>query len=155
MTHPLIPEILNLATPIATTLNLEVVHAVFQTHQNPPILRIDIRNPNRDTSLEDCEAMSRALEVALDAVDLIPGGYTLEISSPGIPKTLSTDRELASFQGFPITVFLNDPNDPSKGTQEKQGQLIRRDETHLYLTQKGRLVKIPRPEIIKIELADP
>ncbi|MDJ0548531.1 MAG: ribosome maturation factor RimP, partial [Microcystis sp. M49637_WE12] len=60
MTHPLIADLLHLATPIAENLGLEVVDIVFQTNKRPPVLRVDIRNLAGDTGLEDCEQMSRA-----------------------------------------------------------------------------------------------
>lgn len=55
MAHPLIPKILDIATPIAQTLGLEVVGATFYTNQKPPVLRVNIRNPSQDIGLEDCE----------------------------------------------------------------------------------------------------
>ncbi|MFM8005942.1 MAG: ribosome maturation factor RimP, partial [Dolichospermum sp.] len=82
MTHPLIPQIIDLATPVATELGLEIVNVVFHTNQTPPILRVDIFNPLQDISLDDCERMSRALEASLDATEIIPDAYILEISSP-------------------------------------------------------------------------
>ncbi|MFM7559012.1 MAG: ribosome maturation factor RimP, partial [Cylindrospermopsis raciborskii] len=54
MTHPLVPQIIDLATPLAAELGLEVVGMVFHTNQRPPVLRVDIRNPQQDTSLTDC-----------------------------------------------------------------------------------------------------
>ncbi len=62
MTHPLIPQLIDLAAPVAEDLGLEVVGAVFHTNRRPPVLRVDIRNCTGDTSLEDCERMSHALE---------------------------------------------------------------------------------------------
>lgn len=151
MAHPLIPSILDLATPVAATLSLEVVHAVFQTNHSPPVLRVDIRHPHRDVSLEDCEVMSRTLEEALDAAEIIPSTYVLEVSSPGVPDLLTTDREFISFKGFPVAVQLTES---AKGAPERQGQLIRRDETHVYLSQKGRLVKVARSDILSVRLLD-
>lgn len=102
MAHPsLIPEIIDLATPVAQNLGLEVVGAIFYTNQQPPVLRVDIRNPNQDTGLEDCERMSRALEEQLDATDLIPDAYVLEISSPGISQLLTAIATLFPFAAFP------------------------------------------------------
>lgn len=151
MTHPLIPQIIELATPVANALGLDVVEAVFHTNQHPPILRVDIRNLEQDTGLDDCERMSHALEAALDAADLIPDAYVLEISSPGISRSLVTDREFISFKGFPVVVTTREPHD---GQTTWTGQLLRRDETALYLSQKGRSVPIPRQLISKVQLAD-
>ncbi|WP_448564537.1 ribosome maturation factor RimP [Trichothermofontia sp.] len=151
MTHPLIPHILTLATPIAHSLGLEVVGAVFHTHQTPPVLRVDVRNTQGNTSLDDCEAMSRALEASLDAENLIDEPYVLEISSPGLSDTLSSDRDFTSFRGFPIQVVV----DPAyEGRSHWQGRLIRRDETAVYLNQRGRTVAIPRDRIRQVQLIE-
>ncbi|NJK73824.1 MAG: ribosome maturation factor RimP [Oscillatoriales cyanobacterium RU_3_3] len=149
MTHPLIPQIIDIATPVAEALGLEVVGAVFHTNQNPPVLRVDIRNLQQDTGLADCERMSLALEEQLDASDIIPDAYVLEISSPGISRFLSSDREFITFKGFPVTVTTAESDSRIK---ELKGQLIRRDETAVYLNQKGRQVTIPRPQVVKVEL---
>lgn len=151
MTHPLIPSILELAAPIAETLGLEVVGAIFYTNQSPPVLRVDIRNQTDDTSLENCEAMSHALETALDESDLIPDAYVLEVSSPGVPESLTTDREFISFKGFPVKVSVKEPY---KGHSTWQGQLIRRDEEAVHLSQKGRAVAIPRSLVLSVQLDD-
>ncbi|MCM0590900.1 MAG: ribosome maturation factor RimP [Gloeotrichia echinulata IR180] len=149
MTHPLVPQIIDLATPVAEQLGLEVVGVVFHTNQRPPILRVDIRNPDQDTGLDDCERMSRALETSLDAALIIPDSYVLEVSSPGISRQLVTDREFISFKGFPVIISTSEPYE---GQQEWIGQLIRRDQTTVYLNQKGRVVEIPRSLITRVQL---
>jgi ribosome maturation factor RimP len=151
MAHPLIPQILELAAPVAESLDLEVVSAVFHTNQNPPVLRVDVRNKQEDTGLDDCEQMSRALETALDDSNLIPDAYVLEISSPGISKTLTSDREFISFRGFPIQVTTTEP--VNKKT-EFTGNLVRRDEESVHLNLKGRAIAIPRQVIKQVVLIE-
>lgn len=151
MAHPLIPAILDLARPIADDLDLEVVHAVFQTNQSPPVLRIDIRSQSGDTGLEDCERMSRNLELALDEADILPDAYVLEISSPGLSDRLESDRDFQSFKGFPVQVTSRDPVD---GSCEQQGTLLRRDEDYVYLNKRGRTVRIARSLILEVKLIE-
>lgn len=151
MTHPIIPQLIDLATPVAQNLGLEVVGAVFHTNRRPPVLRVDIRNCNDDTSLDDCERMSRALEEKLDALDLIPDTYVLEVSSPGISRELTTDREFISFKGFPVVVRTSEPYE---GHTEWRGQLVRRDDTEVCLNQKGRAIAIPRQLVVRVQLDD-
>jgi len=152
MTHPLIPQIIDLATPVAETLGLEIVGAVFHTNQNPPVLRVDIRNPQQDTGLDDCEQMSKALEERLDIADILPEAYVLEISSPGLSRMLTSDREFISFKGFPVIVKTFEAE---KGNKEWIGQLISRDETAVYLNQKGRKITILRSLITQVQLDEP
>ncbi|MBD1808998.1 ribosome maturation factor RimP [Microcoleus sp. FACHB-SPT15] len=151
MTHPLIPQLIDLATPVAEDLGLEVVGAVFYTNRRPPVLRVDIRNATGDTGLDDCERMSRALEERLDATDIIPDTYVLEISSPGISRQLSTDREFISFKGYAVIVKTSEP---FEGQKVWRGQLIRRDDTEVYISQKGRAIAIPRQLVTHVQLDD-
>jgi ribosome maturation factor RimP len=152
MAHPLVPQVLDLATPVADQLGLEVVGAVFQTNQSPPVLRVDVRNPHQDdTGLEDCERMSQALEAVLDSQALIPDAYVLEISSPGISPHLTSDRDFLVFKGFMVEVTLTEPY---KQRQTWLGQLIRRDEAHVYLSLKGRSLKLPRALVEAVVLSD-
>ncbi|HEY9694314.1 MAG TPA: ribosome maturation factor RimP [Oculatellaceae cyanobacterium] len=149
MTHPLIPQIIDLATPIAADLGLELVGAVFQTNQSPPVLRLDIRNLNSDTGLEDCEQMSKAIEASLDATNIIPDAYVLEVSSPGISRQLTTDREFISFKGFTVIITTSES---FEGKTEFKGKLVSRDETFVHLNLKGRAIAIPGLLVTKVLL---
>ncbi|MGB3491254.1 MAG: ribosome maturation factor RimP [Elainellaceae cyanobacterium] len=152
MTHPLIPQILELARPAADDLGFEIVDATFHTNHSPPTLKISIRNrATQDTNLGDCEAMSLAVEAVLDETDVIPDAYVLEVSSPGIAKTLMTDREFVSFKGFPVVV---NTSEPFKKKVSFTGQLIRRDEDAVYLNLKGRAIAIPRSIIREVQFAE-
>ena len=99
--------------------------------------------------MDDCERMSRALEEQLEATNIIPDAYVLEISSPGISQSLTSDREFISFKGFPIIVKTSEPY---KGQTQQRGKLVRRDETAVYLSQKGRQIIIPRELVTEVLL---
>lgn len=149
--HPLATVVEQLAQPIAQSLGLELVQVVFHTNQRPPVMRVDIRHLERDTSHSDCEAMSRALEGCLAETDPIPGTYVLEVSSPGITSSLSSDRDFEAFKGFPVAVTL-DP--PMKGRQQWTGTLLRRDEQSVWLSCKGRPTQLPRAAVQQVQLLD-
>lgn len=151
MTHPLVPQIIDLATPLAEKLNLEVVDVVFQTNKNPTVLRIDVRNTIQDTGLEDCEQMSKALDAQLETRDLIPGSYILEVSSPGIARNLTTDREFITFKGFSVLIKTFAPY---KNEKLWKGKLQGRDEKNVYLNQKGKTITIPRDLVAKVQIDD-
>ncbi len=151
MAHPVIPQILEIAAPVAASLELQVVHAVFRTNQSPPVLQLDVRSLNHETGLSDCEQMSRALEPVLDAAELFPDAYVLEISSPGVSSILESDRDFISFKGFPVLVRATEQ---VGGQDEWSGNLVERDETMVKLSVKGRVVKIPRDRIAHVQLTE-
>lgn len=146
MAHPVIPQVLEIANSIATDLELEVVGAVFQTNHSPPVLRVDVRNLNEtDTSLDDCERMSIALGEGIEAANLLPDAYVLEVSSPGVSNQLETDRDFIVFKGFAIEVTLHTPH---KGKKVWIGTLLERTENKLTISQRGRRIALPS-ELIK------
>ena len=150
MSHPLIPQIFQIAEEVASSIKLEVVDVVLHTNKNPVVLRVDIRNPEQNTGLDDCERMSRALEPTLDAIDIIPHAYVLEISSPGAERQLHGDREFIAFKGFMVTVSTKVPHE---GKQIWIGHLVFRDEKQVTISIKGRLINIPRELVDRVELA--
>ncbi|MEO0405924.1 MAG: ribosome maturation factor RimP [Cyanobacteria bacterium P01_A01_bin.135] len=150
MAHPLIPQICDLAGPVAANLGLEVVGAKFHTNHSPPVLQLNVRNQADDTSLNDCEAMSRAFEAVLDESELIQEAYVLEVSSPGLSDQLTSDRDFTAFKGFPVVVTTTEP---VKGRTAWQGQLIQRDERAIHLSCRGRRVAIPRDAVQEVQLS--
>ncbi|MFT0786593.1 ribosome maturation factor RimP [Synechococcus sp. H55.10] len=153
MVHPLILQLESLARPVAARLGYQLVQMVFHTNQYPPVLRVDIRplDPDQETSHADCETMSQALEVELDRVDLIPGHYVLEVSSPGITNLLTSDRDFVVFKGFAVQVTV-DP--PYKGKTVWSGHLLGRDEENVALSLKGRRVQLPRASVQRVVLSE-
>ncbi|MDS3859691.1 ribosome maturation factor RimP [Thermosynechococcaceae cyanobacterium BACA0444] len=151
MSHPLIPIVHDLAKSVASQLGLEAVAVYFYTHHSPPTLRVDIRHPERDITLEDCAQMSHCLEEVLDASDRVTTAYVLEISSPGLSNDLTTDRDFKSFRGFAVQVTAHSPD---HGQQAWQGTLIGRDEVAVYLNQKGRKITIPRDQVSLVQLQE-
>jgi ribosome maturation factor RimP len=149
MTHPIIPQVLILARPLAQELGLEIIDAVFHTNQSPPVLQLKIRNLTEDTGLNDCENFSRALDERLEERNIFPDAYVMEISSPGLSDHLSTDRDYVTFRGFPVLVKARES---FKGKTEWTGLLVEKKETVLTLNLKGRMVSIPLDVIEQVVL---
>jgi ribosome maturation factor RimP len=70
---------------------------------------------------EDCEQFSRDLGTLLDVEDLVPGAsYTLEVSSPGLDRKLSTPADFERFAGSPVKIRTFAP---IAGNRHWQGKL--------------------------------
>jgi ribosome maturation factor RimP len=153
MVHPVVPQVQALADPLAASLGFQVVQVIFHTNQHPPVLRVDIRplEASLDTSHADCEVMSQALETRLDAADLFSMPYVLEVSSPGVPNLLISDRDFAVFKGFPVEISV----DPAyKGKLHWSGNLLGRDQEFVLLSQKGRQIQLPRASVQQVILRE-
>jgi ribosome maturation factor RimP len=56
------------------------------------VLRVYVDRVGR-VGLDECAGVSRAIANAVETLDLIQGAYTLEVSSPGIGRQLSTEND--------------------------------------------------------------
>lgn len=102
-----------LAEPIAAGLGLQVWDVRFLKEGADWFLRIYI-DKSGGISIEDCEAMSRAIDGPLDQLDPIEQSYCLEVSSPGLNRELVRDEHFAAFLGSPVRVRLIRPLDGSR-----------------------------------------
>lgn len=67
-------------------------------------------------SIDECAEISRKLDDLIEAEELIPHAYTLEVSSPGVDYPLATPRQFRKNIGRTLRVVLKDGI-------EKKGQL--------------------------------
>ena len=65
-------------------------------------------------TIDDCEAVSRAMSDALDANDFIEDAYYLEVSSPGLGRTLKKDTHLQKSIGETVELKTFKPIDKRK-----------------------------------------
>ena len=76
-------------------------------------LRVFIDKPE-GIGIEDCQALSEKLEAKLDADDVMPEPYILEVSSPGLDRVLKKPRDFERERGKEVDVSLYEPMDGEK-----------------------------------------
>ena len=64
--------------------------------------------------INDCEAISRAVDPILDDKDPIQGSYHFEVCSAGLERALKRPSDFARFLGSPVTVKLYRPRNGLK-----------------------------------------
>jgi ribosome maturation factor RimP len=102
--------------PLAEVHGVELVALEWLQGPGRGILRLFIDfpggDPRRDpsaqptVSAQECAQVSRDVGAALDALDLIPGAYDLEVSSPGFARPLQKRGDYARFAGLGARVKL-------------------------------------------------
>lgn len=138
-----------LLAPIAAANGVSVYDVEYVKEGSDYYLRAYIDKPG-SVNIQDCENVSRALSDALDREDFIPDAYILEVSSPGLGRTLKKDRHLARSIGEEVEIKLYKPLD---GTKEYAGVLKSFDEGVVVITE-GTMDRIfARNDIAVIRLA--
>ena len=64
--------------------------------------------------INDCEAISRAVDPILDEKDPVPGSYHFEVCSAGLERALKRPSDFERFMGSTITVKLYRPRNGLK-----------------------------------------
>jgi len=67
----------------------------------------------QEVTVDDCAAASRAIEAKLDAEDFGGKRYVLEVSSPGLERTLRNAKDWKRFVGKSAVVTTNVVGDPA------------------------------------------
>jgi ribosome maturation factor RimP len=151
--HPLRPDRETLAPAVAADQGVERGGIQLRTHLAPMTLEVHIRRRNGvDVNLDDCAGFSGTLGEALESAQLLTEAYVLEISSPGIGETLSSDRDFQTFRGFPVEVVHRDRDDTE---QRLEGLLLERDEDTLQINIRGRIKRLPRDHVLSVRLTSP
>ena len=99
----LLETIDQLVRPIAEELNYEIYHIEYVKENGEYYLRIYI-DKDGGIALSDCEALSRRVRDVMDEKDPIKEAYFLEVSSPGLNRTLFTDDHFKKQIGKEIMV---------------------------------------------------
>lgn len=106
-------KVIEIAEQVASQLGLVIVDARFGQSGRKRSLEVTIYRQGGRINLEDCEAVSRNLEEALDRQipPVIDGSYLLEVQSPGIDRQLVSEREFNVFSGQPVEVLSKEKID--------------------------------------------
>ena len=102
-----------LAEPVLMGLGYRLVR-VRVSGRDGMTVQIMAERPDGSFTIEDCEAASRALSPSLDVEDPIPGGYRLELSSPGIDRPLVRRSDFKRALGHEAKIEMEIPVDGRK-----------------------------------------
>ena len=104
----LVQNITNLLEPMLQEQGFELVELQLQQRKGAWLVRVFV-DAEGGISLDDCRTLSLELGQVLDAEDLIPESYVLEVSSPGLDRPLRTPRDFQRQLQRMVTVFLHTP----------------------------------------------
>lgn len=109
-------------------------------------------------SLDDCEAVTRAVDPIIDSVDPIEQNYYLEVSSTGSERVLRTDFHLEYCRGWMVSVSffapLGDQFGDYAGQKQLKGVLLSHDKDCVSVAVGDSQITVLRSSIAKIKTLD-
>lgn len=115
------------------------IYAIEQAGGSGRTLRVAIDRAEGFIGIDDCERVSSVAGPLLDQADLVPGPYTLEVSSPGAERPLRSRSEYERFLGRKVNVRYR--VDSSEGVIE--GSLVAVDDAGIAVRGRG-------PEVLHV-----
>ena len=104
-----------LATRVAGAYGLDIFDVELKREGGQQVLRVFVdrpgpaATPEDSVSIEDCARVAEDLGTLLDVEDVIPSGYTFEVSSPGLDRPLRGADDYRRFAGRWAKIVTSEP----------------------------------------------
>ena len=122
-------KIEELLQPSIESLGYELWACEYLAQGKHSLLRVYI-DAEAGIGVADCERVSHQVSAVLDVDDPISGHYSLEVSSPGIPRPLFRPKHYQRFLGSTIHLKLFKPLD---GRRSFSGPIVSADDQQVVL----------------------
>ena len=139
-------KIENLTSEIINNLGYELYDVEYVKEGKDYFLRIYI-DSEKGIDLNDCEKVSDNITELLDKEDYIKEQYFLEVSSPGIERTLRKEKHLTANIGKEIQIKLFKP---FEGKKQYNGILKKFDKDSITIFN-NKEINIDRKNISQIK----
>ncbi|HXF55397.1 MAG TPA: ribosome maturation factor RimP [Hyphomicrobiaceae bacterium] len=138
-----------LVEPLLADLGFRLIR-VQVSGRDGQTVQVMVERPTGGMSIDDCEAVSRALSPLLDAHDPLPGSYRLEVSSPGIDRPLVRISDFLDWRGHQARIELKSP---IEGRRRFRGVLKGLDGDKVRIVSDGdEMVALPVDQIADAKL---
>jgi ribosome maturation factor RimP len=115
-----VERVREIAARVAASNGLEVLDIEFLGGGKARMLRVFLDKPAAGSdplagvTHEDCANFSREFGTILDVEDVMPGSYTLEVSSPGLDRKLVKPGDFTRFTGNRLKLTTRQPVDNNR-----------------------------------------
>ena len=137
-----------LAEPVARENGVELWDVEFVKEAGTQYLRVYIDKPE-GICVDDCEAVSRALDPILDEADPIPCSYVFEVASAGIDRELKRPSDFEKFLGSLVEIKLYQA---LNGRKVYVGELAGYDQGNVTVLVNGKELELKKPMIAQVRL---
>ncbi len=147
----IVAKVEELTKEVIKDTDIEIFDIEFVKEGPRHFLRIFIDKED-GVFIQDCEKVSRAVDILIEEADFIKPAYILEVSSPGADRPLKKDEDYIKYSGKVVDLKLYKA---VNGSKEFQGELIELDqeENCIKLLVNGEKMSFLRSEVAICRLA--
>jgi len=134
-------QVRTIATRVAASYGLDIFDVQFRREAPGMVLRVRLDRPgSRGTAddsvtVDECAKVSRDLSAIFDVEDVVPGQYTLEVSSPGLDRPLTRAEDYQRFAGRRAKLVMREKVDGQGYFKGQLGGLESNANGHVVLIE--------------------
>jgi ribosome maturation factor RimP len=146
----LIGKLTEIGEDAARNTGIEIVEIQVRGAGKSRLLRVYIDKPGGVTH-NDCEVISQKMSQLLDQRGVMPEeSYTLEVSSLGLERKLSSERDFQRVVGQKVSLTFREA---SEGSKHLEGKLLRVDGNKLEIAlRSGEVREVSLEQLQKAKL---
>lgn len=145
-------KIMQVIEPVIESEGMEVVDLECLKMKYRWLVRIYI-DKEEGVTIADCSEISKQAGDILDVYDVLPGSYTLEVSSPGLDRPLTRDKDFIKYRGSAVRIKTGEKLDGVKNFHGKLNDYLDEDgRKTLVVDVSGKIYHIPRDLVVKAHL---
>jgi ribosome maturation factor RimP len=145
-------KIRELIEPVIEAEGMEVVDIECLKMKIRWLVRIYI-DKEGGVTIADCSEVSKQVGDILDVYDVLPGSYTLEVSSPGLDRPLTRDKDFIKYRGSAVRIRTGEKFDGSKNFHGILNDYLDENGAKtLVIDVSGKIYHIPRDLVVKAHL---
>lgn len=130
-------------------LGYELVTIEMPARGRRRIVRLFIDHPEKGVTIDDCVRVSKAIGFVLDGEGIVPGSYNLEVSSPGINRSLTKPAHFKRFAGHTVRI----EHTAGRGGKETLiGSIVDADDEAVTLETGGGMTHVEFGTILRANL---
>ena len=134
--------------PHVDALGYILVDAVIGKRRGDVSIKVVIHSDS-GVGIDDCARLSKYIDVEMDFEGKYGDDYTIEVSSPGLGRSLKTLREYRVFKGRPVKINLRNEVD---GKKSLTGSIKEADETRVTIEENDNVFVLDFENISKCRL---
>ncbi len=136
-------DVEGLVRPVVESAGLELWEVTYRKEGGRMVLRVTVDRED-GVDLDRISDTSERLSRRLDLEDFGPRGYALEVSSPGLERTLRTPRHFERSVGQRVKVKTVEP---VAGSRSHEGALVSADAEAIVIAAAGGELRVPYGDV--------
>jgi ribosome maturation factor RimP len=134
-------KIETIAEVFCRQIGIDLIEVKVGGHMKDVIVQVTTDRPMGGISIEQCSTLNRSLITAIDEAAILPEDcYSLEVSSPGLDRPLTTHKDFLRNLNSEMRLYLHEP---VNGKKEINVLLTDATPDALTVTVKKEQVVIP------------